>query len=279
MKKAVVLAVMAALVFASGCTRQAPSAAGVVIESFTPDLNTAYPEDTVTFLVKIRNTGSVTAKEVELNLLNINDWQNCDSGCSFESLLPPDPHAGTQGESKICRFKCTAPSPPEGMTLTYHPIARLSYKYYSSVVKKIPLITREELVRITNAGESIPMQSESSTSGPIHLSIKGKGPARISNSQVNFPIEIEVTNTGSGRAETEKKADSVELNIDAGDMQLINCDERETLYLWKGKSSTLACRLSADMDKNNILTEKTIRVRAYYTYITDASSSITVRHS
>jgi hypothetical protein len=272
----------------SGCTIPGPSAstgAGVIITDFTTEFSEYYLKEPVMFKVKIRNTGSVDAENININLLNLDGWTEVDAGeCRISKLMAPNPDMGTSGEIHICTFKYKAPDNlPQGLSFTYHPIARMSYEYGSSTIESITIAPRAELRRIQDTGTALPAETVSTGQGPVLLSIETKGPIKFweDSSSVIFPIEIKATNVGKGRSSYGDNPNelgvkiTLPIGLDANsDCAISSSFTKGTL--WQGKTYESICKITA-IGSSESPVQKVIRVDAKYKYSVDMQATVRVK--
>lgn len=279
-----VLSLMA-VIAASGCTVPSGSTGqGVVIEEFsTGGLTDLYPGEAVTFFLKFRNQGTVTASGVFAELLGLDeDWAASSSGidgnrivggeilpretrCQYTSsdhstLQPPDPVYGTQGETSICTWMYRTPDIPQGMNPTYKLTARLFYDYHTSLVKSFTILPTSELQKYNQQGRSIPSGTVSSTNSPITITTEARDPIRFwDNGGVSFPLAITVSNTGGGMVCTKgrcRKASSgghewntLKLKIESmGDgldlsQECSHFRSGADIGVWPNRDNTIVCNI------------------------------------
>lgn len=224
--------VLFSLILISGCVfnnipfdSQTPVGAGMVIESFGPELEgeEVYSNEEVTFILRFRNTGSVKAENGYAELLGLDQmWKGRDDArknprnqevfpyereCQYDVrgvvLLPPDPTAGIEGGYQVCTWGYIAPDVPPSLYADYKPRARVFYDYKSYLIKTITIVPKEELVTIQNQGKSLPVETASKSDSPISLDIETRSPIRTyggtaSGVSLTFPMVIKIDNIGGG---------------------------------------------------------------------------------
>jgi len=201
----------------SGCVNPGSTSTGngVIIQKTEVDFQKVYAGENFKLQTLIKNTGSVKAEFVIPKMYNVGTMSS--EGKSFEILcsgdcdecvemIPPDPERGTDGESRICTWDCTAPKNiPKGMTITFNPSVRLYYFYRTSTTKAVTIVSQDELRSIQNQGTSLPSETLSTTSSPVQMDVIVNGPIRYwqdngQKSKIRFPININIENTGGGTA-------------------------------------------------------------------------------
>jgi len=323
----------------SGCTYQpVTGGSGVVIAGFEPELPEVYAGEEVKFRLLIKNEGSAEAKSVYATVIGIDDaWcpymeGKCEKSPKSESpeklpneeecrywlgtgespgtgftLLAPNPFMGTSGSQHICTWTYKAPPIPKDFTMTYTPTARMYYSYKSYISKLITFGSSLELRNLQDKGGSLTADTKSQTSGPIVLDILTKGPIRYwqEEKQVTFPLEITISNAGSGMAcaypgrnteggenmmwackiqSGEEPKNKVKIKIDFGgaDSQMklsTDCTDFQsgkTISLFQFKSNTFVCDVTAKDLPLIAPIQRIINVAAEYEYYIDKETTIKV---
>ncbi len=286
----VMLTSLLLIICVSGCTMPAASqgGTGVVITDFSAEFPEYYIGEPVNFQVRIKNTGSVDALYVVVELLNLEGWETTGSpDCEFEKLIAPNPDMGTSGESRTCTFSYNAPRElPQGLSFAYNPMVRVTYSYESSTVKSITIASQSELRNIQDSGRALPSDTVSSGNGPISISINSRGPIRFWQDlmEVTFPMEIKLSNIGGGTA-YQYESGFVEGNnmiymetrLSEGlGLEDTYCGNRE-IELWHGKSFETVCNVRAGNLESTAPVQKIIEVTANYNYIIEKQSQVTVK--
>jgi hypothetical protein len=202
-------------------------------------------------------------------------------------MLPAVPDKGISGETKNCVWtvKPKQSEVPNGLSVTFYPTARVTYRYSTSTAQSITIGTSQELRSLQDRGGTLPSDTTSTTGGPISISVVSKGPIRVSQSGVEFPIEIKVSNTGggivcdgcSGGSSDSNNWNKIKLTINTGGLERVEgCGSGESITLWRGRDNTIGCKLKATSSNVVGRVQKVITVRAEYDYIVDATTSITV---
>gem|GEM_PF-576225 len=312
-----------AIIIVSGCTAgNTVSGNGVSVKEFSPDFSEVYSGEQVTFRLLLKNEGSVDAKGVHAELLGLDeDWCNkdgsqcgssaggrlenwpneaeCVYGGTGFTMIAPNPLQGTSGDSHACTWTYTAPPLSKGFTITYTPIVRVFYPYKSGVTKLITFGSSAEMRRIQDSGGKLPAETAASTSSPVQLAIETKGPIRFSGDRVAFPLEITITNVGSGApcstgaanqdsmqeackatvsGEDAKNKVTLKVTLDKQmkimDQECQALTSGKTISLYKGQNA-LVCDIEAS-GLTDAPTQKTLQAEAFYEYFTDTSSSVKV---
>lgn len=278
-----------AAILVSGCTLPGGSVTGgkgIIIESFEPDFPQIYSTESVQLSLKIRNAGTVDGIVNDVQLTGV-DWTKDGAG-TCESmkgkLLPAVPDKGITGETKNCIWvaKPKQNDVPNGLSVTFYPVARVIYSYTTSTVKSVTLGTSSELRSIQDRGGTLPADTVSTTSGPVAIDIVSKGPIRVSQSGVEFPIEVKISNAGGGIACKSGSCGSADWNkvnlvIKTGSAlsKVDSCEDRE-YTLWRGRENTIGCKLRVSGSNLKDRMQELITVTATYGYIVDATTSVTV---
>ena len=311
----------------SGCISPQAQSGGVTIEAFTTDLQVSeiYSGEPVAFQLKFRNTGSVRAENVFAELFGLDESWCCElvgisnegpwtsskeklpneEGCRYSgqglSLLPPDPQAGTSGETSTCTWSYRTPSIPKNLpSVPFTPTVRLYYTYKTIVSELITFGSHQDLRAVQNTGGTLPVSTTSSTASPISLSLQTKSPIRFWTSgdgtgEVTFSVVIDINNAGGGMACAsdsglfkscklpvggEGSKNKIILKITPGSgLQLQGeCSDfvgGKIITLWKGESNSISCDVKATGLEQTGSVQRTITVEASYEYAID--SSITIR--
>lgn len=294
----------------SGCTfipgPSGPTVGGVSIVDFNSDFSELYPKEMVTFNLKVKNTGSVTAEKVFAELLGLDeDWYAAneedpqEDECRWKSetgftLAPPRPEYGVDGETHVCTWKYPAPEDiPAGGSIRYDATARVFYTYHTELIKSITLVSYDKMKEIQQQGGSLPIDTVSQTTSPISISVATRSPIRIQNDEVSFQLEVTIENAGGGvvcRKDKCKKQyggkwNEVKLKIDLPNgMELSDnsgcskiAGEGDYVSVWTGKPNKIACEI--EIPKSYSITgpeQKTVNVRADYSYFIEKTIPITV---
>ncbi|MBM3303785.1 MAG: hypothetical protein FJY76_01710, partial [Candidatus Aenigmarchaeota archaeon] len=142
-----------AVVLASGCTIPGLGGAvaggkGIVIEAFEPDFSQIYSTESAQLQLKVRNTGTVDGviKKVELTGIDWSRGGECTPAIKGK-LLPAVPDKGITGETRNCMWVVTpkADDVPNDLSVTFYPVARVTYDYTTSTVKSITFGSTSEL--------------------------------------------------------------------------------------------------------------------------------------
>lgn len=276
---------------------------GVVIENFEVDFPDVYAGETFKLQMKARNVGSVDAYGVRAVIFNTESSSGgeklsiaCGSQeCLQQHLLAPDTDRGTSGASMICSWECRAPNVPKGVSVTFNPYVRLDYSYQTNVIKSLTVASQDEIRNIKNQGKSLPSETISSSTGPISMDVRVKGPIRFweGETSIKFPLEISIINAGGGTAcasggsgmlggcsETDNW-DRVWLTFPEGLATGRSCSgvaDNQIVELWKGQDKTVTCEALMPLQWGvSGLVQKNLKFEATYSYFIDASATVTVK--
>jgi len=319
-KKYMLLALFLPLLI-SGCTipfigptfnSNTPEGTGVVIKDFGPDIQGDINSgEKVTFALRVKNTGSVTAekgfaeligldyvwKAAGLRQSNLGELFPNENNCAYDirniNLLPEDNEAGTTGEETVCTWTYTAPTVSPGIAITSTPRVRFYYTYHSTTIKTITMLSREELINLQNQGKGLPVESYTATKSPISLEIASASPVKIYGNQAEFPIIITIKNVGGGTVCYKesfncKKPGGISendnwnwfmlrINLPEGlTLDAASCAGDEKIYLVGSSPQTLSCKIIADVSKQVGISQKNIELAATYGYAIDKTISLNV---
>jgi hypothetical protein len=243
--------------------------AGVIITSFSPEVPEVYEQSTVLFTTIVKNLGDipVATGEARVEILGLDDWAPIDPSRKpiakliGDRLIGADPTRNLEGGEAVLDFKLRAPQKTN--TITYTPVARLTYPYSTKSTIQLKFATKE-LVRINPNEQSA--ATITTSSGPLAIAIKGRLPV-VEPRPVTFQLEIQ--NVGGGKV-FFRASDSVNIATDV-------CTPKGDQRLVGGKSRILTCTVTvpADAPVGGFAT-KTFDVHLSYTYIIDKQTSVTV---
>ncbi|MEE9322930.1 MAG: hypothetical protein V3U72_00140 [Candidatus Aenigmarchaeota archaeon] len=290
----------------SGCTfpgSGTTSGHGIVIENFEVDFPNVYANEKFKIQMKMRNTGSVDAYGVYAKLYNTEVSSAGEKlsivcrqeQCAQDRLLAPDPERGTTGGSKICIWDCVAPQLRKGVSVVFNPSVRLYYAYETNVIKSLTITSQNELRNLQNQGKAPPSETLSSTTGPISMDVRVKGPIRYWEGETNiiFPVEVNINNVGGGtpctstlggtstECENPDNWNRVGLYFPE-DISLRSCsgiENNQIVELWKSREKTVTCEAVIQLQGRATagLVQKNIDFTSTYSYFTDTSTSVTVQ--
>jgi hypothetical protein len=286
-----VLPVLAVLLI-SGCT--VPGAAttgnGVTIDAFEADFSNVLSGEPIQLQSKVSNTGSVNARNVLTTIHGISEdeWDIQYPSLDTFDLIAPSPAMGTAGGTKLEIFQMTAPDLPSGLSVTYNPTLRVEYDYRSTTIKSISLLPLAEARRLQQQGKTFSAETVSSTSSPVQFTITTKGPIRVFEENVQFPLEIQISNVGGGTVclaegcANEDRWNKLIYRItgpggqELSGLQLSDeCTGERELSLFRGQTNTITCGVVITEQPDQPI-QKQIQVESEYSYFIDRSAQITV---
>mgnify|MGYP006293987729 CR=1 FL=1 len=215
MKRALVLFLVAAVLFSSGCIELENllggsgegmvSGYGLVVNEFEPDFPKLESNEDFEIYLEVQNTGGSEATNVYAHLFGIetgdDGWlQGGNSYLSLGSLEPPDEVAGIPGDIVDDSWLLTTPSNPEGVVYEYKPKVRLMYDYTTSALARIPVMTKTEYKRLRERDmlPNTPINTKVSK-GPLGVDVMAKTPLVIDDSdEDNMTFRVEIRTLGSG---------------------------------------------------------------------------------
>lgn len=266
------------VLFTSGCVdlNFLPSnvvsfGSGISIINFEPEIDTAYSNEKVNFMLKIKNTGSFEASGAVK--IDVGEWRCLTSSSGdFDKLIPPSEERGTEGQEMVFKWECTAPDIEEGIDVPFQARAEVEYEYKTVTSKSITLLPTRELITLRDSGKALPSELVSTTHSPVSVNVLIEGPIRIvdGSTSVEFPVTIEVKNAGNGVVQGSE----VKIDVKGEGLTQQGCNIEE-LHLWRGQSQSVTCKMKS-MGLQNVITQGRIVVTADYTYTTTATTAITV---
>jgi hypothetical protein len=305
--KMLLLAPLAAVILVSGCTGPGVTGLGngVAVLNFEPDFpQGVFSGDTVKLQIRVQNQGESTARDVEVELTNIDtsEWGTFGTfGFSemLSDLLPYDAVTNTPGAIKTHEWRLQAPQLAKGNEHTFEPIAKVSYDYRTVATKPIMLVDEDELRRIIQQGKSLPNDPTEYTASPLMIEIKTGEFVRTSTgvsggeSYEVFPVYIKIINkeweTGGsvvqdgfgGFFEDFDYPIRIKITPPSGvTSRSLGTDacssfSFETIDLWQGKDADITC----DFEVTNPPTyrqEALFTVELEYRFQTQATTSLKV---
>lgn len=259
---------------------------GIIIESFEPVIKNKLSNEPVAFRVKIKNTGTETAYDVEAKLTNIGDFDIYNDPVQFFPELPSDTLNSGNSPKLTWSWDLDAPFVPSGTTIKFNPSLRVTYTYKTETVKSISLVPEVELRALQNSGRTLPAETISSSRAPVSLDIEIKGPLRYYDNVISFPLSIILRNNGGGVLCRDKCQDSakdynvLDVYLHDTDVKLKDCSTHDIRMT--GDTATIVCtaEIKYDYTKNNdnaeLAIKKNIGFDTVYTYTTDKTTELTV---
>ncbi len=284
MKAAPVILLASIVLLTSGCIEipgltSVPTGTGngVQIVEFQSDLDNVYSGESVNFQLKIQNRGSFDAKGD--SYIYLGEW-TCTPGrtqsVSFQDLLAPNPDKGTQGEEFIATWKCTAPEVDKGLEVPYEARVEVQYDYKTITSKSVTLLPTPDMIALRDSGQTLPSELISSSNSPVNVQIQIDGPIRVmrESKSVTFPVNIIIDNAGGGVIE----GNTVKLELEGlGGINIASadCNGEQTLSMWRGKSQTVTCEMSAT--NVNFVSQARIVATLTYGYTVNALKNVNVQ--
>ncbi|MBI4017636.1 MAG: hypothetical protein HY366_01675 [Candidatus Aenigmarchaeota archaeon] len=307
-----ILASIFSVLLVSGCVggggskTTGPNDFGVVIKSFSPDIQELESKDRFTLSMQLENNGGSDAKDVAAFLFGIPIGTGSDAFAIVSGLNPqtvavtlraPDESAKLPGDIADASWDLRAPDLPEGISLPYEARARLMYRYKTAATTTVSALTTAENRRLRERNEPIPSQTETVVSkGPLGVTITASAPViiRDDTDRLRLRVNAEIIQSGSifdpdyggykqGGANPgsvpQDNLDKIRVRLFAPDVTatneecaLLNADT--TLSLRGGTSLSFSCELkpSAFVGRKDI----PVRVELTYNFLTDASTTINV---
>ena len=296
MKVPLLILPIIAVVFISGCTTNGDPMTfgdGVVIQAWESDFPRLYSGESIQFRLKVQNQGGTFAEDVETSIIDIDprEWNLKNSKDSINQLIAPDSDTDTPGQTWTTIWTGEAPDFDKGSVVPRDVTVRVSYDYMQTATKSITLVDETELRRIIQQGGSIPISSDTSTSGPLSISVTTAPFARTAKTTDPIPINIKITNklygnsglptviprTSSPRSPTGMQ-EPVYLEIEVPNgIRVKDCSTRDWYWMFEGKEADVTCRLEiTDMPSSGERVNKIMRFHASYRYKLDATTTVTV---
>ena len=290
----------------SGCIQQGGSSGlGMVIKEFSVHPGKVKGGETFEIRMKARNEGSVNAYNVHAELYNTDLFISGNTlsisctpavTCSQSRVLAGDPESGVGGGSLTCVWECEAPLIPEGTSVTFNPMVRLYYAYETHVIKSLTVVSQDELISIQDTGGALPLETISTTGGPIAMDIRTRAPIRFQRHEesVTFPVEVNIRNVGGGTAcaasleggpdecEDTHNWNKVGLFFPEENLGItwISCsgiDDNQIVELWEGREKSVMCKAIMPLNWGpSGIVQRSLEFMAAYSYFIDAGASVVV---
>lgn len=292
-----VFSALVLILLVSGCTMpidggNSASGNGIAIEEFRPEFFQVRPGEPFELYLNVRNRGPFDAENIEVELFNLDESKvTCTGGCALIGrLYGSDVKAGTPGESYECIWECRhSDDLPGGMKVTYNPMVRITYDYFSDITRSVTLASQDEVRRVEQSGITLPSDVSSKAEGPVSLNLNLLSPIRYFPRQGRLvtPVMIEISNSGTGTACYRDCGDSE--NWDRISLERMStgtgivfegCEDilgTSAVEIWKGKTRDIRCDLViTQLPEGFGFTRKTISLRARYGYFIEGTASFEV---
>ena len=283
-RKELILFSLLSIVFLAGCARgpSVPSGAGVIITSFTPDVQEVDAGSDVTFVVNLKNTGGKTSGAGTALFFGLSsDWTPAAQVKDVPTLAPADPGLGLTGEeTSIDLTSKISSSAAKNTDVTYDASVRVLYGYTTTVDTLLRFVKSDYLRTAPNTPKGV--QSSTSTAGPLLVTAFARTPS-ISADKTDARVQFEIQNIGPGRVfggniptdgiVAAASLDEIKsITVKQGDASL-PCGQSD-VRLAGGKSKVISC----DITVGNLVNFKDIalKVDIDYNYFIDSTTTVTV---
>lgn len=304
MKKALILALLAAVLVSSGCLggilgrgESIITGNGVIITAFEPDFPELEPGDTFDLYIEVENVGGADATNTYAHLFNIDtdEWQVTEVSKSIGKLEAPDEVAEIPGDIGDAIWDMEAPDVPQGVVFKYMPKVRLMYEYQTIASATIQLMGKEEYKRLKERDMlNVPPIITDVSKGPIAVEINARTPIVVDDydeDTVEFRVKVDLLERGgvvdpshdtSNIDLTSDDMDKLNIRIDAAGVEdtAIDCDAFKTdilKNLRRGESLIYTCELKASTFSATAAVPVTVTLT--YDYYEDVSTDLKVTAS
>jgi hypothetical protein len=299
-KNRLILALLAAVVIASGCTDTESGTdvdytqnTGITVEEFDVFPDTAMSGTDVQLNTQIKNTGGATANNVQLTVFNIpaEAW-GTDGRLQIDSpvelagtLNGPDVESGIPASPVSSTFSLTTPDLDEGVVIPYDVMGQISYEYETTGVTEI-VVMGQQRWQENQPARGTP--SVDNSGGPIQISVNTRSPIILfDGSSTANQLCVQVENTGEGQALLPSQEDpdnKVEIShtSQSGDVELTAAtdggqnDGDGVVTLNNNGGGTTCYNVDASGTEDNLKTTIPVTFTADYTYEKEVSTSVTV---
>ncbi len=298
LSKELILLSIVSIVFLAGCTSSSssPASAGVVINSFAPDLQEVDGSSQVTFSIAVKNVGGRTASNIKALLFGLsNEWipQITNTKPISTTLAPADPATGLTGEEGSADWTLTAPA-GKGSDTTYDASVRVFYTYTTEDDTLLRFVTSNYLRTAPNTQKGI--VSSVPTAGPLVITAVARTPT-LSIGATTGRVQFEIQNVGGGRV-FDTVSDTGEITtldlinkitisglgdtgtcagVGSGGTAVFDGTTNAKIRLAAGKSKVISC----DIDVRGIINfaDRSIKLVAEYNYFVDSATQVKVLRS
>lgn len=303
-KKILMLAALAAVVFAAACIGGPPTGVGVIINLFSFNPATILDGQPTYLELQIQNLGDVDLTDnVYVYLYGMpDDWTGTLAAQGTETsevkdfktnkyaklkttLRAPDEKTGAEGQKETIAWQLTSPGDlPRDLTFGYDARIRVCAPYTTTVIGKVEFLSSAEwLLRQQRGILAQKSITYVQTAGPVQVSIASQQPLVATDS---VSLKITISNTGGGTVSGDPcdKLDdpsrsqilsSVKLSI-GGTGEA--CKTSEPYYLEHGQSKTITatCDITGVIDTTLPQQEIDLQLSLEYNYYVDSSTRVVV---
>lgn len=204
-KSFLVVLLASSVVFFSGCIElggsEEKTVKGVKITAFESIPSEVFAGDSFDLLLDVKNTGGVTANDVQAEITQKGGASVSSDGSNFtgsENLDPPS----QDFEGEMHTFEANMEAPESSIGSENLDIkSRVYYKYTTDARAILPVMEKDQYKTRVQAGDKIPSMGVSrDSSGPFSVSIDGNSPTLIESDdgETDFRFYIKGKNTGNG---------------------------------------------------------------------------------
>lgn len=295
MSRTIIMALLVSIIFLfSGCTTTNPFAGntvsggdGLIIDKFEPVISEKFSGDPIAFRVKLKNTGTETAYDVEASIANIEEFDIFNEPVMYIEEITSD--IGNTGNKPEVSWSwdLNAPPVPSGTEVTFKPTMKVIYTYKAETTKSITIVPVTQLREMQNGGMGLPAETVSKSRGPVSLDIEMRGPIEYYDTKVRFPVSIILRNIGGGIlcrdecADRDKDLNMLDIYLHTDDIEMENCDTYDIRMT--GDTRTIVCDAVVNVESGMndeqevfLAAKKTIRLDTVYTYTITKSQEIRV---
>lgn len=233
--------------------------------------------------LNIQNKGSVDATSVNVFLFGMpSDWTGLPTSASqISTLKAASSELGIEGEKKLFSWILTAPtSLPKGQTYSHQAQARVCYKYSTTAIGKVKVMTQNQWLLEQQKGRlDTKAISLTETAGPLSITIKTQQPIV---SGTNTILDITINNVGGGYTIDDcskfSTATGAEGYAGLNKVTLNNQDCSITsgdVYFKRGKTAELSLRCSG-LTTTQPEETKDIKLELTYSYYIDTKAGVQV---
>ncbi|NOX71869.1 MAG: hypothetical protein GXO64_04200 [Candidatus Micrarchaeota archaeon] len=195
----------------SGCTDMlgggsGSSGNGVEIKVFRADMPTVNCNQQVNVELRLQNTGDYDAQvATQIFVIDPANWnnplQNPPNPFTLRAVTDKSVEPPIQTVKWQLRPSCEMLDIPKSSSMDFHPQVRVYHTYKTDAKRSITFVDEEELRVLLSEGKSLAVGEQTTSNGPLSISIETVPFAQTFNSylDVQIPVHIKITNTGGGK--------------------------------------------------------------------------------
>ncbi len=289
LRKELMLFSVVSIIFLAGCARgpEGPTGAGVIIQSFAPDVSTVDSGTPVSFILSVKNVGGKPATNAHAVLFGLSDkWTDAimdPDKDKLESIATPlvaaDPTTGLPGE-EATKVWTVDKTPLSSTDITYDANVRVQYTYKTESTGFVRVVSSDYLR--TNPDVQRGVTNSQTTAGPLVVNFFARSPV-VTDTNKAVRLQIEVQNVGGGKTfaggaitpsqpVTTTMLNKIKITIGDSATCKVPIQNKDVLLIG-GKSAIINCEKDV---ATTTFTDITFPVTIDYGYFVDSATQVTV---